>query len=542
MTRRELALATATGLVGSLVVTWPLVLHLGTRLPTVGGNRADPLLEAWTLAWDGHALLHDPWRFFDANVFWPLGRTLAFSESLAGLTPFGLFGTGTRGPILGYDLAVLFAYVLAFVGAYALARELGARHGGAAFAGAVFAWTPFRLAQLGHLHVLSSGGIPLALALLLRGHRTQRASLIVAGWLVALWQISLGWNLGLPFVYLLGAIAVVVVVVLRRTSPARAVVVAWLAGGAVAFGGAALLAVPYLEVVHDHPEARRTPDILFFFSPAPRSLLAAPSQDVVWRDATASLRLEPEGEKSLFIGAAALLAASAGLAAGGWPRRRRLLLAVAAATFAVLSLGFGVHGGQGGYRVLYDHAPGWQGLRTPGRLTTFTALAIALLAATGIDRIAGLLAERVRWAAGAFAATCVAVALVEGIGSVDVFRPDAPPPPTPSPRLVLPADRDDTNALAMFWSIGQFAPVANGWSGFHPTSYTQLVDSMRSFPDRGSVRVLEHAGIRSVVLDRTAARGTPWAAAAQRPVRGLSLRRTQQGRFVVYVLPRAAAR
>ena len=537
MTRRDLSLATAAGFVGSLVVTWPLVLHLGTRLPTVGGNRADPLLETWTLAWGGHALLHDPWRFFDANVFWPLGRTLAFSESLAGLAPLGMIG-GAGAAVLRYDVAVLLAYVLAFVGAYALARELGARQGGAAVAGAIFAWTPFRLAQLGHLHVLSSGGIPLALAFLLRGHRSADRRWILAGSLVALWQISLGWNLGLPFVYLLALLAVAVAVVLRRRPPTRGVLVAWVAGAAIVFGGSALLATPYLRVVHDHPEARRTPDILFFFSPAPRALLAAPSMDHVWGRATASARSAPEGEKSLFLGATAVLAAVVGLAAGAWPRRRRAALAVAAGAFALLSLGFGLHGGQGGYRLLYDHAPGWQGLRTPGRLTTFTALAVALLAASGVDRVAA----RVRAARSIVAAACVVAVLVEGTGTIELFRPEAAPPRSAAPRLVLPADGDDTNALAMYWSIGGFAPVANGWSGFHPTAYVRLVDRVRSFPDAASVRALERAGIRSVVLDVPAAEGTSWAGAATAPVGGLPLRRVRRGRFVVYSLAARAAR
>lgn len=539
MTRRELLLATAIGLIGSIVVTWPLSLHLGTRLPTVRGNRADPLLESWTLAWDGHALVHDPWRFFDANVFWPLGRTLAFSESLAGLSPLGLVGNGAVSAVLRYDLAFLGSYVLAFVGMYALAREVGARVEGAAFAGAVFAWTPFRLAHIGHLHVLSSGGIPLALALLLRGYRTRGTRPIVAGWLVALWQVSLGWNLGLPFVYLLGIVAIVFAVALRRDPPRRRTVVAWAVGAGVVFAGALLLAIPYLEVVHDHPEARRTPDILFFYSPAPHELLAAPSTDHVWGAATASLRGEPEDEKSIFVGATALAAALAGLFASRWPRRRRAGLAACAVVVALLSLGFGLHGGQGAYRVLYDYAPGWQGLRTPGRLTTFTALAVALLGAAGVDSVRARLA---RSTGRALAATIVLAVLVEGTGSLEVFKPEPSPPATTAPRLVLPADRDETNALAMFWSIGRFAPVANGWSGFHPAAYVDLVDRVRSFPDARSVRALEQAGIRSVVLDVAAARGTSWSQASERSVSGLRLKRIDAGSFVLYELPSMAAR
>src|ERR671926_412695 len=73
---------------------------------------------------------------------------------------------------------------LAFFGAYLLARELGASRGGGFVAGAAFAYAPWRLEQDGHLHVLSSGGIPLALFLLVRGYRRGSAGMVVAGWAV----------------------------------------------------------------------------------------------------------------------------------------------------------------------------------------------------------------------------------------------------------------------------------------------------------------------------------------------------------------------
>ena len=60
-----------------------------------------------------------------------------------------------------------------------------------------FAYAPWRLEHDGHLHVLSSGGIPLALALLVRGYRRDSGRTVLAGWLVAAWQITLGFGIGL---------------------------------------------------------------------------------------------------------------------------------------------------------------------------------------------------------------------------------------------------------------------------------------------------------------------------------------------------------
>jgi hypothetical protein len=88
----------------------------------------------------------------------------------------------------------------------------------------------------------------------------------------------------------------------------------------------------------------------------------------------------------------------------------------------------------------------------------------------------------------------------------------------------------------MFWSIGRFQPIANGYSGFVPTSFFGLVGRIASFPDAASVRALRAYGVRSVVLDRRALSGTPWAGAASRPTLGLGVRRSDTPRYVVYDL------
>jgi hypothetical protein len=67
------------------------------------------------------------------------------------------------------NVMFLFAYALAFVAAYLLARELGVGRAAAVVAGVAFPYAPYRLEHDGQLNILSSGGIPLALFLGLRG-------------------------------------------------------------------------------------------------------------------------------------------------------------------------------------------------------------------------------------------------------------------------------------------------------------------------------------------------------------------------------------
>ena len=57
---------------------------------------------------------------------------------------------------------------LAALGAYALIRQLGTGRTAAAVGAAGYAYAPWLLSQAGHLHIVSNGGIPLALAMLAR--------------------------------------------------------------------------------------------------------------------------------------------------------------------------------------------------------------------------------------------------------------------------------------------------------------------------------------------------------------------------------------
>src|SRR4051794_24240333 len=66
---REVGLAALGAVVASLAMHWPLPLYIGRDVPR---DLGDPLPQSWQVAWDGHALLHQPLDFFQANVFWPL--------------------------------------------------------------------------------------------------------------------------------------------------------------------------------------------------------------------------------------------------------------------------------------------------------------------------------------------------------------------------------------------------------------------------------------------------------------------------------------
>jgi hypothetical protein len=550
VTARELLVLVVGACLLAVVMHWPLVLHLGQSIPK---DLGDPLAESWQAAWGGHALAHQPLHFFQSNQFWPLDDTLAFSDALVGYAPAGLFGSGPGAAVFRYDLLFLFAYALAFVGAYLLARELGLGIGGAAVAGAAFAFAPFRLEQDGHMQVISSGGIPLSFALGLRGYRLNRPAWVVAGWAVAAWQLSIGFSLGLPLAYLLAVVVAILAIVWLRRGRSRlnrGLVITTVCGATVFIAAGYALSRPYVRVADAHSAAHRTPATVEAFSGPPWIFLVAPDENLVWGGPTSPLRdgLSNVPEKTLFPGLVIIVLAVAGLSSPAYPRWLRRGLGVGVVVVSVLALGFREGGGLAWpYRVVYELLPGWQAIRVPGRLVTLSSLGLALLAGAGAQRATlGDAARRLsRWGGGtAIATLCVLAIVVEGRGlPFDPFdnqaQPKVPriPPSTASvaaPQLHLPAERATDNRRYILWSTGGFPAIVNGRSSLNPAFTERLIERMEPFPDRRTVAHLARLGVRSVILHTNRVDGTPWRGAARRPIAGLPVTRRRRGELVVY--------
>jgi len=528
----EGAAALVAGAVLSVLAFWSVVRHLGSSVP---GDLGDPLLQSWQLAWGAHGLLSQPSHPFDANVFAPLPRSLAFSDSLLGYAPFGLFGSGPHAAVIRYNIVFLFAHALAFAAMYVLVRQLGVGRAAAVIAGAAFAFSPFRLAQASHLQVLSSGGIPLALAMLARGHgitarrqpdgvrQPMRPGWALAGWLTAAWQVTLGFGLGLQLVYLLLAMtgSYVLLAVLRSARPPRRLVAASGLGLLFFFGVGAAMAGPYQAAVAEHPEARRDLAQVEFFSPPLRGLVAAPPESRLWGGVTAPLRegMSWRFEQTLAPGLAITVLAVVGTMLGPLPRRFRAGLV--AGVLVLVSLALGTHGpwgGRAGFVLMFEHLPGWQGVRTPSRLVTLAWLLLGVLGAFGAERLVRPLRRTSHVAV--VAALLTAVTVAEGLNTIPVATPRQVPnglqlAALPQPVLVLPSAEFEDNTV-MLWSTAGFPDTANGASGFRPAGLEALRAATQDFPSPGAVLALRIYGVRSVVLLRDQLAGTALEGAPDR--------------------------
>src|SRR5262249_2411186 len=150
----------------------------------------DTYLNTWILAWVTHALGTPATRLFDANIFYPLRRTLALSEHLLGVQPlFAPVFLATDDPVLAMNVAVLSSFVLCGRTMTALALDVTRRLGPSLVAGFVWAFVPYRIAQLAHVQLLFFQWLPLAVLYGDRVLRAGRPGAIVAFAGFTLWQV-----------------------------------------------------------------------------------------------------------------------------------------------------------------------------------------------------------------------------------------------------------------------------------------------------------------------------------------------------------------
>ncbi|HEX2145730.1 MAG TPA: hypothetical protein VHG10_14615 [Glycomyces sp.] len=535
--RSEWTFAGLFSILLAVAMTWPLVKDLDDVIPHDIG---DPLLQAYTLGWIAHALRGDLGAIWDTNSFWPLTDAYLYTDTLLGYAPAAAFATDTASTIVVYNVLYIGTFALAFLGAYALLRQLGARVAGSAVGAAAFAYAPWKLAHLGHLNILSTGGIVLALAMLARGHgwslrgglrpERQRWGWVLAGWCCALWQFSIGVALGLVFVYLLLAIAVVVGLfwLIKRPRLHWRTLVADGVGGTAFALGVLWIADRHAMVARLHPETVRDLDYVAWFSPTWQSFIIAPEESRLWGQAHEAARIDLTWppEQTLLVGFTLLALAFSGLVWSVWTGWQRWWMALGTGVLMALAMGPNfLDDGAWAWQLLYDYAPGFDAIRTPGRLVLYMTLLLVILAAGTLTRIAdeaddvahrARIDKRLKVKAPrrvhALLFLPIGLVLWEGL----TVGPYVPVPDAPvdmseleGPVLFLPAGGGD--AKIQYWSIDGFPEIANGVAAFTPSEQEGIRSLSQGFPSDEAIEGLRGAGIATVVVLPDSLPGTDWS-------------------------------
>jgi hypothetical protein len=326
-------LAAGLYVVLTIALTWPLVLHPGSRVPN---DLGDSLLNMFILAWNARETpLTTSW--WNLPQFYPLPGMMALSEHLLGLWPLTtpvILTTGNA--VLAYNIAFFLSFPLCAMAAHLLVFELTRRHDAALIAGLAYGFAPYRMLQLAHIQVLSSYWTPVALLGLHKYVRTGRfrwAALFAIAWLFQ--ALACGYYLFYLSV-LIGLWLAWFAVGRIRWRDLGTLVGAWTA--------AVIAIVPiglgYLKYQQAYG-LRRWPNEIEIFSADAASLLSAPGNLRLW----GWLKVIDRPEADLFPGLTIVLLIVAGAviawAAAAHPAMARLrmprILLVSAAVFALMA-------------------------------------------------------------------------------------------------------------------------------------------------------------------------------------------------------------
>ncbi|MGQ9501000.1 MAG: hypothetical protein ACUVSF_04825 [Anaerolineae bacterium] len=544
-------------------ITDPLWLHLYTAVPSDVG---DPLLNTWILAWDAHVLLNQPQRMFDANIFFPLPNTLAYSEHLLATALLAMPLQAASGqPLLAYNIMLVMSFALGGLGMYLLCLRWTGRCTAALIAGMAYAFAPYRLASISHLQLLTVQWLPFSVLALdqLLSHvgrfdagapssEKKRADIwramalfelftilqVLSSWYLAVftalvlvlyllaWAGQYGWQRmlkTLPWLLPSGIIAVLVVI------PA---------------------AMPYLQVL-PHLEMTRPVEIVNLLGARPGDFLAAAPWMRLAGPLSEGYRERPgfTEEHTLYLGLIMMLLSlisiilfaynsitRKGYLATHWRIGLLILILVVALLLTV----------DGPYRELVYLLPSLRVIRAPARWTIVTTFAMAGLVGYALAQLHGHrtsqssqtapLSSRARGAVFASRRLHYVVSALIAIGiCAESFAAPLPlayvgrmeemsPAYQTLKRLILSGEAwrgavlelpmyvapmpEYPEAKRMLASCLGWWDLVNGYSGFTPTRQIELGKRLATFPSSEAMAVLRnlgHLGVRYLVVHTTEA-------------------------------------
>ena len=486
--------------------TWPLALAPGTLSRN---DNFDTVLHEWTLAWLAHQIVRDPLHLFDANIFYPDGLTLAYSDHLfiPGIFVAPLIWAGFS-PVLVYNILLIAGFALTgWVMSLVIARWTGNRTAGL-ISGALVAFNAFTMTRFPQIQDQHLEFLPLALWALDRLLRVPsvRHALSLSGWFVLQALTSGYWLLFTTVAMVAGAAA----------RPRE-----WLARTRWSFVPHAALAgvvagvvmlpflVPYWTVSREQGLTRSLEEVGRYSAHISNYLATGGRMHFdAW-----SQPFYASGGDALFPGAIALSLVAVAVGSGVAFRdvRARMALAFGVVAFA-LSFGPALPG----YAVLYDVFPLMSGIRGASRFGQLWLVAIAILAGFGWAQLRHMLVLGTNQAARKIVLP-LGAALLVGVHAEAVRAPMAY-----TPYQGIPAPWDELrntgenavvaffpfysstavgeNSRYMLYSTQSFTPMLNGYSGFTPPSYVRHAEAMETFPDPTSIDYLRMMGVTHVVI------------------------------------------
>ena len=502
----------------TLAIFWPFSRTIDHTLP----NAVDPIFYAWNLDHNLQSASHGFGDFLDTNIFYPEGNTLAFSDTLFTQTVLTApIIALTRNPVLAENLYVLSTFTLSALAMFFLSYYVTKHAWASALSGLFFAFSYPRLAQIGHLPMISSQWMPLFILYLLKYLKNGSWKNLLIAFLFYVLNITSSVYFG---IFLLPIIVIAFVIEPAKWLRIVKSLIVWFIPMTIVL---VIALYPYIRLKAEYPTIKRSLE-----DTGRLSAKIADYSTILPTSWIAGLGIyhTDVNEKPLYPTLTVLALAIAGTIIG-WKMNKKIIVFYWACGISAFLLSFGPSMGHltMPYYYFYQVNPFMQVIRVPARFSIVVIFALSGLSAIGLSKLLSkkniLLVSGIilvlffseTWQLGT-----PSVAIPVGKDIPSIYRwlatePDStiivelPLRPlwrgipmesqlTRTYRETRDEDVYASETYRIYFSTIHHKRMLNGYSGFFPQIYHDQAGLLDNFPSPESIALLERQRVRYILI------------------------------------------
>jgi len=497
----------------TVLFTFPLILNLKDSVIDPG----DPVLNAYILSWDTHALLNDPMNFFNANIFYPANLALTFSEHLlSNLLFFAPVYIITNNPLLSFNVTIIITIFLTGIFTYIFVKYITGNSYAAFISGFIFAFGPPKFAQISHFQLITMEWIPLALYFFERYLAVPKKRYIFLFSLVFILQLCSSYYLAYGFLVIAS-----VYMLLRLMMNHKSLNFIFMKNITISLlmTGLIFIAITYPYIISRKVWGfKRSMDECIAFSADLFSYMSISTKNIIFLGHSIFSATTFNHEKILFPGIICLVLS---IIAIKQKNQFKLPLLIGAISSFILSLGPFLQVNNTltkiplPYLVFYKLIPGFSSMRVPSRFGLMVFFILSILSGIGIKAIYEKTISKKKFIlifalliVGIFAeywcypypvtkfefskSELNAYKWVKGHGDSAVIEYP----------VILDNSKQDINCRYMLGSTIHWKPIVNGYSGFTPSTYYEIAQNIKEIPGEEDLEFFRGIGVNTVVLHR----------------------------------------
>ncbi|MFH0749594.1 MAG: hypothetical protein V1917_01595 [Candidatus Gottesmanbacteria bacterium] len=522
-------------------ITYLIFLPYSNKLHTNLPNAVDPVFYAWNINHNTQSVLQKGRGMLDTNIFYPEGNTLSFSDTLYGQTIFTMpIQLLTNNVVLTENLYIFITFPLAAISMFFLSYFL-TKHLLASFlSGIFFAFAYPRLAQIGHMPMISSQWIPLFVLYLIKYMEHGSWKHLLLTFLFYLLSIASSIYFGIfliPFVIFTIVLESIRLIKEKSIKTLKRILRSLAIFFIPMMGVLILVLYPYIRLKIEYPQIKRSLEDSARFSAQ-----LVDYKTVLPTSWLATYNMFPTNinERPLYLTATLTILAIFGMIVG-WKKYKKYVALLSLTGISAWILSFGPYldiiiGKFEWFHVtmpyyyLYQFIPLMQTIRVPSRFSIIVVLAFSALAAIGLSHIlkrrfkfllAGLIILLFMIEVWQIQTPSVPIPLQKDIpvvyqwlskqsdSSIIVeipFRPFSSIITSMEDQLFQQYSEIKENevyaleAYRTYFSSYHRKRMLNGYSGFFPQIYHDQAMTLQHFPSKESISMLEKQHVRYVIV------------------------------------------